>query len=91
MTCSERGCTARLLMDSMFLLTVVLRSEIEPLLSNGVDVMIVRLHRDGFDFSGDSRSYLYNTGAIEVDLKLDSGDIDGSLNKLMEVVNSTFC
>lgn len=66
-------------------------SEIEPLLSNGVDVMIVRLHRDGFDFSGDSRSYLYNTGAIEVDLKLDSGDIDGSLNKLIEVVNSTFC
>lgn len=44
------------------------KEEIEPLVGAGFKVILIRLHRDGCDFSKDSRKYLYNTAHVEVDV-----------------------
>lgn len=56
-------------------------SEIIPLIEYGHDVHLVRLHREGYSFEGDSRNYIRLPGLIgdfyhEYDLKLDHGKVD---------------
>lgn len=50
------------------------------------NVLIVRVHRDGCDFSADSRDYLYDTGCLEVDLENDS-TLEDYLENLENLVN----
>lgn len=40
-------------------------SEVAPIVTAGHDVRIVRLHREGYTFDGDSRGYLYDIGGVE--------------------------
>lgn len=40
-------------------------SEVAPIVAAGHDVRIVRLHREGYTFDGDSRGYLYDIGGVE--------------------------
>ncbi len=40
------------------------------------EIHVVRLHRQGFTYEGDSRSYVYNSGAIEHDVALVGGEPD---------------
>lgn len=64
-------------------------SEIPPLLSAGIRVALVRLHRHGFTFDGDSRSYIDDNSLrghalfTEHDIWLNYGDIDGAVNQIM--------
>lgn len=44
------------------------KEELEPLLAAGFKVRLIRLHRDGCDYSKDSRKYLYNVAHVEVDV-----------------------
>jgi hypothetical protein len=37
------------------------------------NILLVRIHRPGFDFTGDSRSYLHNVVKNEVDITNDTG------------------
>lgn len=52
-------------------------AEVKPL---GDDVLIVRLHRTGFTFEGDSRSYLENG----IDVTLVDGDPDVAVEEILE-------
>lgn len=54
--------------------------EVEALIDFGHKVKLVRMHREGFDFSNDSRDYIYLSGAykekpgvVEVDIELQHG------------------
>lgn len=60
--------------------------EIQPLIDNfGADnVTIIRLHRDGYTFNGDSRTYLQDIGCREYDIK--SEDIEKSFKNIVEVL-----
>ena len=49
-------------------------------------VVIVRLHRDGKDFTGDCRSYVKNTGLIEMDIK-NNGSIKQLQNNISAMRN----
>lgn len=49
------------------------------------NILLVRIHRPGFDFTGDSRSYLYNVVPNEVDVHNDS-DVFSFHKKLESVV-----
>lgn len=40
-------------------------SEVTPIVAAGHDVRIVRLHRDGHTFEGDSRGYLYDINGVK--------------------------
>ena len=40
-------------------------SEVAPIVAAGHDVRIVRLHRDGHTFEGDSRGYLYDIDGVK--------------------------
>ena len=40
-------------------------SEVTPIVAAGHDVRIVRLHRDGYTFIGDSRGYLYDVSGVK--------------------------
>ena len=55
--------------------------EIEALIDAGIEINLVRLHREGFDFSNDSRDYIYlseeyasKPGVEQVDLHMVHGD-----------------
>ena len=62
-------------------------SEITPLLRAGHGVIVVRLHRKGFTFEGDSRSYLETDDMVKaVDITLHDGDIEGAVKSVMEVI-----
>lgn len=51
-------------------------SEVAPIVAAGHDVRIVRLHRDGYTFEGDSRGYLYGVdGAKDYDTYIIPGDV----------------
>lgn len=41
-------------------------AEVEPLAEVGLHVVIVRLHREGFDFDGDSRSYIRDDAFLHI-------------------------
>ncbi|MFB1731195.1 hypothetical protein ACEY67_20875 [Salmonella enterica subsp. enterica] len=40
-------------------------SEVAPIVAAGHDVRIVRLHRNGYTFTGDSRGYLYGVSGVK--------------------------
>lgn len=66
-------------------------SEIKPLIDTGVEVTLIRLHRAGCTFDGDSRSYLNGVCAREIDVRVVDGDINGTSALVRYVINSTKC
>ena len=48
------------------------------------DVLLVRLHREGFTFEGDSRSYLRGVNGVveELDLHLEDGNVQLAVDKI---------
>lgn len=55
-------------------------SEIKPLADAGHRVILVRLHRDGYSFKGDSRDYLSGRYCADAyDIHLVDGDPEGAL------------
>lgn len=66
-------------------------SEIKPLIEAGVEVTLIRLHRAGYTFDGDSRSYIHGVCAREIDVHVIDGDIDATSALVMHVINSTNC
>lgn len=64
--------------------------EIPPLVRS-FDVQVVRLHREGYTFEGDSRSYISPKPKSNLDFKvadalLEDGKIDEALDQLLEVI-----
>lgn len=66
-------------------------SEIKPLIDTGVEVTLIRLHRAGYTFDGDSRSYIHGVCAREIDVHVVDGDINGTSALVRHVINSTNC
>ena len=66
-------------------------SEIEPLIDASVNVTLIRLHRAGYTFDGDSRSYIHGVCAKEIDVRVVDGDINGTSALVRHVINSTNC
>ena len=66
-------------------------SEIKPLIDAGVEVTLIRLHRAGYTFDGDSRSYIHGVCAREIDVRVVDCDIDGTSALVRHVINSTNC
>lgn len=55
-------------------------SEVAPIVAAGHDVRIVRLHREGYTFEGDSRGYLYGVdGVKDCDAYIIPGDIKSNV------------
>lgn len=55
-------------------------SEVAPIVAAGHDVRIVRLHRDGYTFIGDSREYLYDvSGVKDYDVYIIPGDVKSNV------------
>ncbi len=51
-----------------------------PIVAAGHDVRIVRLHRDGYTFDGDSRGYLYGVdGVKDYDTYIIPGDVKSNV------------
>lgn len=64
--------------------------EIEPLVEAFGQVVVVRLHREGYTFEGDSRRYLEGFPNTH-DLALVDGDVEGAVNGLCEVLEPYAC
>lgn len=64
--------------------------ELMPALEAGETVVIVRLHRDGFTFSGDSRSYvdISHKNCWTLDVTLEEGQIDAAVEKILDAYDS---
>lgn len=61
-------------------------AELRPLIENkSLDVTLLRVHRDGHDFSNDSRDYVYIDGVRSVDV-YNAGDIDGYQGAILSAV-----
>lgn len=66
--------------------------EVAALVEFGATVKLFRLHRDGYDFSGDSRNYIYLPELIgsreyeEFDVKLIDGDIMSAVREIASKV-----
>lgn len=55
-------------------------SEVTPIVAAGHDVKIVRLHREGYTFEGDSRGYLYGVdGVKDCDTYIIPGDVKSNV------------
>lgn len=55
-------------------------SEVVPIVAAVHDVRIVRLHRDGYTFIGDSREYLYDvSGVKDYDIYIIPGDVKSNV------------
>ena len=50
------------------------------------DILLARIHRPGFDFTGDSRSYLRDVTKHEVDVYND-GTVDEYINKIKKLID----
>ena len=59
-------------------------SEIEPLIGAGINVVVIRLMRDGFDFSNDSRDYI-TVGDIHV-VTLRDNEIDEAVRLVENII-----
>ena len=61
--------------------------EIEPIVKKfGVsNNLLVRIHRDGYTFNNDSRSYLSNTGINEIDI-YNNGSLEDFSNSLIDAI-----
>lgn len=61
-------------------------SEVAPIVAAGHKVQIVRLHRPGYTFVGDSRGYLYNVeGVKDYDVQVLPGEIEKTANIIAAV------
>lgn len=66
--------------------------EVAALVEFGATVKLFRLHRDGYDFSGDSRNYIYlpeligSRGYEEFDVNLIDGDVIGAVREIASKV-----
>ena len=69
LSCNKQHTTMAVFSDGGF------KEEIEPLEQTFNTVVIIRLHREGYTFEGDSRSYLEGFEHM-YDLNLTEGDID---------------
>lgn len=67
------------------------RSEIYPLINSGVEVTLIRLRRYGYNFDGDSRSYIHNICLREFDIDVIDGDIADTVEMVKAAINSTNC
>jgi len=78
---SDARCNAIVVPDSGF------AEEVAPVAEHfGLDnILLVRIHRPGFDFTGDSRSYLHGVVPNEVDVTNDNG-VEEFHEKLKSVV-----
>ena len=55
-------------------------SEVAPIVAAGNDVRIVRLHREGYTFEGDSRGYLCDVGGVkDYDTYILPGDVKSNV------------
>ena len=75
------GCKIALITDGGF------NSEVEPLIRAGINVVVIRLIRDGFDFSNDSRDYI-TAGNIHV-VTLRNGEIDEAVRLVENIIART--
>lgn len=69
--------------------------EVETLLLAGHEIELVRLHRSGFTFEGDSRNYITITWAVgqncgyrEFDIALCDGEIEEAVVDILEAIDS---
>ena len=63
--------------------------ELVPVLEEGHTIMLVRLHRDGYTFAGDSRDYIYGRQIPgehlwELDYTLEDGEVDKAVTEIIE-------
>lgn len=67
--------------------------ELFPFCRALVDVQVVRLHREGYDFSNDSRNYIHESDFLELpahtrptfyDLTLEDGKVDEALSSMLD-------
>lgn len=66
------------------------RSEVEPIAAAGHDTHIVRLHRAGYNFVGDSRSYIYEVnGAGSHDIDIVPGEIQATAQAIVKCVSAS--
>lgn len=65
--------------------------EVRRLVADGYKVKLVRLHRDGFDFGGDSRNYIHIPDLLgswqyrEYDVQVIPGNVEVGVQRLREV------
>ena len=66
------------------------RGEVEPIATRH-DVLLVRLHREGFTFEGDSRSYLHGVNGVveEFDLHLEDGNVQFAVDEIATAAGIT--
>lgn len=57
--------------------------EVKVLHDKGLDVTVVRLHREGYDFGNDSRQYLYPDFCKSIDLHLVEGQPERAVSNLL--------
>lgn len=63
-------------------------AELKPALEAGETVMLVRLHRDGYTFEGDSRDYIKESDLMGedfwiLDIDLEEGRVDDAVTKII--------
>lgn len=60
--------------------------ELMPALDAGETIMLVRLHREGYTFDGDSRSYIHieHKNCWSLDVKLEDGKIDEAVEGILD-------
>lgn len=61
--------------------------EIKALHEGGHEVLVVRLHRDGYGFGNDSRNYLYPDFCDSVDILLVENKPEVAINSLLECID----
>jgi hypothetical protein len=65
--------------------------EVDPLLGVFSKICIVRLHRKGYSFRGDSRSHMYPVGLRNIfscDVILETGNIQSGVNEVIDIYKS---
>jgi hypothetical protein len=62
--------------------------ELEEMYSPDIDLIVIRLHREGHDYGNDSRSYLYpdKTKANDIDIYVEENDIESAYEEIYNYV-----
>lgn len=55
-------------------------------INKAADTFVIRLHKEGVDFTGDTRTYLYPEDIKSVDFTITNGDIQGDTEKLISLI-----
>lgn len=63
-------------------------AEMEPLRAVSNDIVLVRLHREGCTFAGDSRGYMYKVGDRQIDIDVIEGLPHLTANRILIALNS---